>query len=120
MRRVLLDENLPRLLKRELSGFQTLSVAEAGWAGTRNGALLRRAAADFDVFVAADRSLPYQQTLGAFDLGVVVIAAGSTKLDDLRVLAPAMRQALATISPGQIVQIPAAGSAETESKERIG
>ena len=58
MRKVLLDENLPRLLKRDLPGFEVRTVAEAGWAGTRNGQLLRLAATEFEVFVTADRTSP--------------------------------------------------------------
>lgn len=84
MRRVLLDENLPRLLTRELPGFFVQTVAEAGWAGTKNGALLRLADTKFDIFVTADRRLPHQQALGRAQLGVIVLAAGSTKLEDLR------------------------------------
>lgn len=63
MTRVLLDENLPRLLKRDLSGLAVHTVAEMGWAGVKNGELLLRAAAEFDVFLAADRNLPHQQAL---------------------------------------------------------
>ena len=83
MRRVLLDENLPRLLKKELPHFDVHTVAEADWAGIQNGALLRLAETQFDVFVTADRSLPHQQMLSNFRLGIVVIIAGSTKLVSL-------------------------------------
>lgn len=54
MKRVLLDENLPRLLKRELPGFEVHTVAEMGWAGVKNGKLLRLAEAEFDILVTAD------------------------------------------------------------------
>jgi hypothetical protein len=57
VRRVLLDENLPRGLKRELSGFEVRTVAETGWAGIKNGKLLRLAEAEFDVLVTADQNL---------------------------------------------------------------
>jgi hypothetical protein len=39
--RVLLDECFPRALRVELPGHEV--AAEAGWAGTENGARLRRA-----------------------------------------------------------------------------
>jgi hypothetical protein len=38
--RVLLDECLPRGLKRHLPGHDVRTVPEAGWAGMKNGALL--------------------------------------------------------------------------------
>jgi hypothetical protein len=58
VRRALLDENLPRLLKRELPGFEIRTVAEVGWAGIKNGKLLRLAEAEFDIFVTADSRSP--------------------------------------------------------------
>lgn len=41
--RVLLDECLPRRLKAHLAGHQAITVPEAGWAGKKNGDLLRAA-----------------------------------------------------------------------------
>lgn len=108
MKSVLLDENLPRLLSRELPGFFVQTVTEAGWAGTKNGALLRLAEAEYDVFITADRRLPHQQTLERLRLGVIVLSAGSTKLDDLRILAPAIVAAVLTVEPGQVIFVPAA------------
>jgi hypothetical protein len=105
MRRVLLDENLPRLLKRELPHFDVHTVAETGWAGTQNGALLRLAETQFDVFVTADRNLPHQQVLSNFRLGMVVIVARSTKLEDLRPLAPELRKAIKEVKTGETCYI---------------
>ena len=46
--RVLLDECVPRALREELLGHDVTTVAETGWAGVKNGELLRLAANDFD------------------------------------------------------------------------
>lgn len=102
MRRVLLDENLPRLLAQALSGVDVRTVAEVGWAGTKNGALLRLAETDFDIFVTADRNLPHQQALRTLSLGVIVLAAGSTKLSDLKSLLPEIQEAVSGVRPGEI------------------
>jgi hypothetical protein len=62
--RVLLDECLPRGLKAHLSGHDVVTVPEAGWAGMKNGELLRAAAGAgraVDVFVTIDKSIVYQQ-----------------------------------------------------------
>ena len=101
MRRVLLDENLPRLLKRELPHLDVHTVAETGWAGIQNGALLRLAETQFDVFVTADRNLPHQQMLSNFRLGIVVIVARSTKLEDLRPLASELREVIKRVKTGE-------------------
>lgn len=102
MRRVLLDENLPRLLKRDLPGVEVRTVAEQGWSGTRNGTLLRLADEVFDVFLTADRNLPHQQTLSTLRLGIVVLALGSTKLEPLRASAHAILDAIHTVRSGEL------------------
>jgi hypothetical protein len=105
VKRVLLDENLPRQLKRELSGFGVRTVAEVGWAGIKNGKLLRLAEAEFDIFVTADQNLSYQQPITTFQLGIVVLRARTTKLEDLLPLVPATREALASVKAGQICHV---------------
>jgi hypothetical protein len=39
--RILLDECAPRPLKRELADYEIRTVVEMGWAGKKNGELLR-------------------------------------------------------------------------------
>jgi hypothetical protein len=53
--RVLLDECVPRKLRRELPGHEVKTVAEMGWSCAKNSALLRLAAAEFDVFLTVDQ-----------------------------------------------------------------
>ena len=58
--RVLLDECLPQRLRRELPGHEVTTVQRLGWAGTKNGALLRRVAeSGFDAFVTIDEGIEY-------------------------------------------------------------
>ena len=102
MRRVLLDENLPRQLKRELRDCAVRTVAEAGWAGIKNGTLLRLAESEFDLFVTADQNLSYQQPLTTFQLGIVVLRAPTTKLEDLLPLVPAIQEAFESVQAGQV------------------
>ncbi len=71
---VLLDEQLPRHLARDLTGHQVRTVQQEGWARLKNGELLQRAAdSGFDVFVTADQNLEFQQNLSRARLGVVVL-----------------------------------------------
>jgi hypothetical protein len=105
VRRVLFDENLPKLLRRELPGFEVVTIDEAGWKGIKNGELLRRAQQAFDCFLTADRNLPHQQTLAALQLGVVVLQVGSTKLRDLAAYAPEIQTALAAVEHGQLLVV---------------
>lgn len=45
----LLDECLPKKLKRKVNGDVVKTVPEMGWAGKKNGDLLRLAENEFDV-----------------------------------------------------------------------
>jgi hypothetical protein len=83
VRRVLLDENLPRLLRRSFPEFEIRTVQEEGWGSFQNGQLLRRAEGTFDVLLTADRRMQYQQTLASFALGVVVIVTPRLQLGNL-------------------------------------
>lgn len=103
--RVLLDESLPRQLRRVLPEHEVRTVPEAGWAGTRNGELLRLADQRFDVFVTMDRRLPFQQNLAGLRLCIVILQARSNDIADLLPLAPRLREAVAEAEPGSVVQI---------------
>jgi predicted nuclease of predicted toxin-antitoxin system len=105
--RVLLDEQLPRHLARELTGHQVRTVQQEGWAGLKNGELLRRAAEKFDVLVTADQNLQFQQNLAGARLGVVLLAARSTALEDLRPLVPATLNAIGRVRPGEMIRVAA-------------
>ena len=89
--RVLLDECLPRALKRELLDHEVSTVIEMGWGGIKNGALLERAVADFDVLLTADQNLEYQQNLSSLIIPVIVLVAQSNDINKLR---PLMAQVL--------------------------
>jgi len=102
MRWVLFDEDVPRPLRRNLPGFDIQTVVEAGWAGTKNGELLRLAQTRFDVFLTADRNLPFQQNIAQLTLGVVVLALGTTKLDELIPHAASIIAAIDSVQPGSV------------------
>lgn len=73
--RLLLDESLPRQLARHLEGHETQTVQRQGWAGLKNGVLLRAAAAEFDVFLTGDQNLQFQQNFAGLSLAVIVLVA---------------------------------------------
>jgi predicted nuclease of predicted toxin-antitoxin system len=103
--RVLLDECLPRRLRRELPGHEVLTVAEAGWAGFSNGELLRRAAQTFDVFVTVDRNLAFQQNLPTLPIAVVVLTAVSNEFEQLQPLMPEVLALLPGLAAGQLIRV---------------
>lgn len=105
--RVLLDECLPKKLKREVKADFVQTVPEAGWASKKNGELLRLAAVDFDVLITIDQNIEHQQNLKRFDLACVVLVAPTNDIEDLKPLMPAANEALKTIQAGEIQYIEA-------------
>jgi predicted nuclease of predicted toxin-antitoxin system len=103
--RVLLDECLPRRLKTHFPGHQVLTVPEAGWAGKKNGDLLRAASGLIDVFITVDSNLAYQQHIAGLPFAVIVLRAHSNRLADIVQLVPRVVEELAAAKPGRIVRV---------------
>jgi PIN like domain len=103
--RVLLDECLPRSLKRDLVGHDARTAPEMGWASKKNGELLTLAAAQFDIFLTADRNLSHQQDLTAFDIAVVVLVARGNRLVDLRPLMPRVLEIRPAVVRGRVKSV---------------
>ncbi len=103
--RVLLDECLPRKLKRHLAGHAVSTVPEMGWAGISNGALLILMEPGFDVFITIDGNMEYQQNLIAQNIGIVVLQAPDNSLETLQPLALEVLRVIDGISPGDVVKV---------------
>ena len=87
--RILLDHSVPRPLKNNLPGHDTDTAAERGWHELHNGELPDRAEADgYDLLVAADRQMPFQQNFSVRNISVLVLTTNSW---------PILRQRLADI-----------------------
>ena len=104
--RILLDECVPRPLKRQLTQYEVKTVTEMGWAGTKNGQLLKKMQeAQFTILLTTDQNLRYQQNLKQAGVAIVVMVANSNRLPDLIPLIPQVCDALETIAPGQVIEI---------------
>ncbi len=103
--RVLLDECLPKKLKRELHADLVVTVQEMGWSGRKNGELMTLARHQFDVFITADQNLQYQQNLAYATIGVIVLVASSNRIEALKPLMPEVNHVLLTIQTGDVVQV---------------
>jgi len=103
--RVLLDECVPRRLRADLHDHEVRTVQEEGWAGLKNGALLRAAAGRFDVLLTVDRNIPLQQNLQGLNIGVLAMVAQGNRLKDLRPLMAQVRQALPKVRAGEVLRV---------------
>jgi predicted nuclease of predicted toxin-antitoxin system len=95
--RVLLDECVPKRLRRELLEHDVVTVVEMGWSGITNGKLLALAATEFDCFLTVDANIEKQQNLSSLPIAVLLVRAASNDLNTLQTLAPQIRQALAEL-----------------------
>ena len=103
--RILLDECLPRKLKALLRECECSTAPEMGWAGKKNGELLRLAAGQFDVFLTSDRNLSFQQNLPGFSIAVIVLHAKTNRLESLAPLMPAVLEVLSSVEAGKVVHV---------------
>jgi hypothetical protein len=92
-------------LRKELPGHEIGTVAEMGWAGVNNGALLQLATTRFDVLLTVDRNLEYQQNFTGLAIAVIVVDAPSNDITILRPLMPAVLEALANPKPGTVTHV---------------
>ncbi len=95
--KILIDECLPNQFRHELPEHEVHSVQWAGFSGKKNGELLRAASeASYDLFLTIDQGVPYQDKLSNFGISL-----------DLEPLAGAIRKALAQVTPGRVIFVPA-------------
>lgn len=88
--KILLDECVPKDIKKFLSKHEVSTVIECGWSGIKNGALLKLARTNFDVFITVDKNLSFQQNTYKLPIPVIVIHSHSNKLKYLEPILPSV------------------------------
>jgi len=74
--RVLLDENVPRSVRRALPRHDVRTVADMGWEGIKNGELMKLIETErFDVFLTGDKNFSKQQNLAGRHVALLVMSA---------------------------------------------
>lgn len=103
--KIILDECLPRRLVRDLQPHQTTTVPREGWAGIKNGALLKLIGSEFDVFITVDGNLIHQQNLQGTSLRVIILHAVNNRYEALEPLVSGILGAVEQAQAGSIVHI---------------
>ena len=80
------------------------TVQEMGWAGRKNGDLLKAAEQHFTILITADQHLRYQQNLTDNPLSIIVLPTNQVPL--VTTLLPRIREVIADIQPATIVEVP--------------
>jgi hypothetical protein len=104
--RVVLDNCVPRTLLPHLAIAEATTVGHLGWADLDDGPLLDRLATVCDVFVTADRNLPFQQKLLHRSFATLVLVARTNRVADLVPLVVDIRAAVARARPGEVLRVP--------------
>jgi hypothetical protein len=105
-RRVLCDESVPHDVAAAILGHEVATVQGLGWAGAKNGVLLRATReAGYEVLVTVDRNMQYQQNIPASGLALIVIRAHSTRVRDLLPAIPALLEVLPAVVAGTVTQV---------------
>jgi len=103
--KLLVDECLPRSLKRYFGDHECRTVQEIGWSGKKNGELLALGDGQFGVLVTMDQGIEYQQQLAKRRISILIFSARSNQMEDLAPLVPAALEALRTIQVGRVVRV---------------
>lgn len=85
MKKVLLDENLPKQLAGHFSSeFEVTSVPDLGWQSKKNGELLDSMnSLEIHYLPTADRNLHFQQNLKKFSVIIIVLRSHDIRLKNL-------------------------------------
>jgi hypothetical protein len=106
MKRILLDEGVPRNLAKELRKNGVRAAAFPNdWKQLSNGELLNEIERHgFEVLITNDKRMSYQQNLARRNLSV--IALPTNRYPDVLALIPQIIAALATLEPKQFLELP--------------
>ena len=80
-------------------------MAEAGWAGVKNGELLRLAATRFDILLTVDRNFEYQQNFSGVAIAVIVVDVSSNDIAALHPPIPVVVETLPKAKHGAVTHV---------------
>ncbi|MEO7659269.1 MAG: hypothetical protein ABIV48_06610 [Pyrinomonadaceae bacterium] len=103
MKRLLLDENLPKQLKGYFSpNFEVVSISDLGWQSKTNGELLIALdKADLKYLLTADRNIKFQQNLEKYAVIIVVLVLLDNRLKSLVPFVKEIEQTILDADPTQ-------------------
>lgn len=101
---IILDENLPRGLRRALAPRPVTTVQQAGYAGMENRELLAALEGVYDVLLTGDKNLRYQQNLAGRRIAIIELP--TNRWPALRPLCPQIIRAVDQCQAGSYTVVP--------------
>ena len=102
--RILFDQGTPAPLRDHLPGHRVETAYEKGWSALRNGDLLVKAEAEFDLLIITDRNLRHQLDLAALHIAILVLP--TTSWPRLQKITPDIAAAVDSLQSGQYLEVP--------------
>ena len=105
MRRILLDQNIPFPLVRELTGHDVVHASQMAWGRLTNGDLPAAAQRDaFDIMITADRGIVHQQDHRNRKIALLILAGNRWPI--VRRHLDAIRRAVDEVEPSGVRRVP--------------
>jgi hypothetical protein len=102
--RILFDHGTPSGIAGSLTGHEVTEAIERGWDRISNGELLRLAEADgFDLLLATDKRIQYQQNLTSRKIAILVL--GNSTRPVVRLCLDRISLAVNEATPGSYGQV---------------
>lgn len=102
---ILLDECVNAGVKAAFPGHAVKTVAEIGWRGSKDAALLDHAQSSFDVFVTIDRNLERHVDLESLKLRLIMAHVPSNEIRSYRPIFTALLEAATALKAGEILHV---------------
>jgi hypothetical protein len=101
--RILFDQGTPAPLRRALPNHSVSTAYEMACTQLSNGALLRAAEQQFDVFITTDKNLRYQQNIAITRLAILVLP--TTNWPKIQARRDLVAAAIERLRPGDVVEL---------------
>lgn len=101
--KILIDECVPRPIVKFLVGHTAKTAQEIGWGAYKNGALLRMAEGEYDLFITADKNIRYQQNLAGRKIAIIVLS--TNHWETIRTNSDKIVAAVQSIAPADYVEL---------------
>jgi predicted nuclease of predicted toxin-antitoxin system len=93
--KLLLDENLPKRLKQDLTEHEVYTVRDKGWNGKKNGELMKLLVDEkFDTLLTFDKNFQHQQNFSKYSFPVLVLNGENNTYLTLQKLIPKITEVL--------------------------
>ncbi|MBT4937079.1 DUF5615 family PIN-like protein [Candidatus Peregrinibacteria bacterium] len=105
MKKLLLDECMPKKLCNYFPEHEVKTVGQMGWKGKKNGDLLSKAEGEFDIMITVDKNMRYQQNFIKHEISLIILDVLHIQLNSIIALVEDTKEAIEKIQVHEIITI---------------